>query len=47
MKKNEDEIKELFDQHKKTEEKFQNQRAKDEENYSKQLEDLRTKDAND
>lgn len=47
LKKNDEEIKYLFDKHKKTEEKFLKQRADDEEAYAKQLEDLRTKDAND
>jgi hypothetical protein len=37
----------LFDEHRKKEEYFQNKRAEDEESYAKQLEDLRSKDAND
>ena len=44
---NADEIKSLFDEHRKLEEYFQKKRAEDEENYAKQLEDLRSKDAND
>ncbi len=47
LKNNEDEIRRLFDEHRKLEEHFQHKRAEDEENYSKQLEDLRSKDAND
>lgn len=47
LKNNEDEIRRLFEEHRKTEENFQHRRAQDEENYSKQLEDLRSKDAND
>jgi hypothetical protein len=46
LKNNEDEIRRLFEEHRKTEENFQHRRAQDEENYSKQLEDLRSKDAN-
>jgi dynein regulatory complex protein 1 len=47
LKNNEDEIRRLFEEHRKLEEHFQHKRAQDEENYSKQLEDLRSKDAND
>jgi dynein regulatory complex protein 1 len=47
LKRNEDEIKHLFEEHRKTEETYQHKRSEDEENYSKQLEDLRSKDAND
>lgn len=47
LKRNEDEIKHLFEEHKKLEEHFQHKRADDEESYSKQLEELRSKDAND
>ena len=47
LKNNEDEIRRLFEDHRKTEENFQHKRAQDEENFSKQLEDLRSKDAND
>lgn len=47
LKKNEEEVKQLFDDHKKLEEQFLKRRADDEEYYSKQLEELRTKDAND
>ena len=47
LKKNEEEIQALFDEHKKVEEDFLEKRAKDEDYYSKQLEDIRTKDAND
>mmetsp|Transcript_45775 Transcript_45775/g.33481 ORF Transcript_45775/g.33481 Transcript_45775/m.33481 type:complete len:81 (+) Transcript_45775:462-704(+) len=46
LKRNEDEIKALFDEHKKMEEYFLKKRQDDEEYYSKQLEELRTKDAN-
>jgi hypothetical protein len=42
-----DEIRALFDEHKRTEEQFLKKRAEDEEQQSKQLEDIRTKDAND
>eukprot|EP00347_Sterkiella_histriomuscorum_P015059 403358464 len=45
--KNGNEVKSLFDEHRKLEEHFQRKRADDEENYAKQLEDLRSKDAND
>jgi dynein regulatory complex protein 1 len=47
LKRNEDEIRQLFEDHRKTEEQYQQRRAEDEENYAKQLEDLRSKDAND
>ena len=47
LEKNAKEIKDLFDEHRKLEEYFQRKRAEDEESYSKQLEDLRSKDAND
>ncbi len=47
LEKNVKEIKDLFDEHRKLEEYFQRKRADDEESYSKQLEDLRSKDAND
>jgi dynein regulatory complex protein 1 len=47
LKRNEEEIKALFEEHRKLEEQFQQKRADDEENYAKQLEDLRSKDAND
>ncbi len=47
MEKNAKEIKDLFDEHRKLEEYFQRKRGDDEESYSKQLEDLRSKDAND
>lgn len=47
LKKNEDEIRQLFDDHRRLEEDFQHKRANDEEDYAKQLEDLRSKDAND
>lgn len=47
IKRNEDEIKQLFDEHRKLEEFYQKQRAQEEESYAKQLEDLRSKDAND
>ena len=47
LKRNEDEIKQLFEDHRKLEEHFQKKRGEDEENYAKQLEDLRSKDAND
>lgn len=47
LEKNAKEIKDLFDEHRKLEEYFQRKRADDEESYSKQLEDLRSKDAND
>ena len=38
---------EAFSEHKKLEEHSQHKRAEDEESYSKQLEELRSKDAND
>ena len=44
---NEKEIEQLFHEHRTLEEHFQHKRADDEENYAKQLEDLRSKDAND
>ena len=47
LKRNEDEVKHLFEDHRKLEEHYQHKRAEDEENYAKQLEDLRSKDAND
>ncbi len=47
LQRNEDEIRQLFDEHRKLEEHYQQKRAEDEENYAKQLEDLRSKDAND
>ena len=47
LKRNDDEIKHLFDEHRKMEDKFLKKRAEDDEYYSKNLEDLRTKDAND
>lgn len=47
LKKNDDEIKQLFDEHRKLEEHFLQKRSDDEEYYAKQLEDIRTKDAND
>ena len=47
LKNNEDEIRRLFEEHRKLEEHFQHQRAENDENSSKQLEDLRSKDAND
>ena len=43
---NEKEINDLFKQHKDLEEKFLDKRAQDEEEYAKQLEELRTNDAN-
>jgi len=47
LKHNENEVKHLFEDHRKLEEHYQHKRAEDEENYAKQLEDLRSKDAND
>lgn len=47
LKKNDREIQDLFDKHKEKEEYFLKRRAEDEDSYAKQLEDLRTKDAND
>jgi len=47
LKRNEDEVRRLFEDHRKLEEHFQQKRGEDEENYAKQLEDLRSKDAND
>ena len=47
LKRNESEIKELFDRHKSLEEDFLNRRAQEEEKYAQELDELRTRDAND
>ncbi len=47
LKRNEEEVEQLFKEHRRMEDNFQHKRAEDEENYAKQLEDLRSKDAND
>lgn len=47
LKRNDDEIKHLFEEHRKLEDQFLKMRAEEDEKYSKSLEDLRTKDAND
>jgi len=46
LKRNDDEIMALFDQHKNTEKEYQKRREDDEEKHSKELEDLRSSDAN-
>jgi len=46
LKRNEDEIKQLFNEHKAVEEKFLKERQEKEEDYAKQLEDVRSQDAN-
>lgn len=47
LSRNEREVEQLFREHRALEEHYQQRRAEDEENYAKQLEDLRSKDAND
>ena len=47
IQRNEDEIKELFKQHKKLEEECMNKRSQDYEHYTAELEKLKTQDAND
>ena len=47
LKTNNEEIEDLFKQHRNIEDEAQRKRARNEENYAKDLEDLRTKDAND
>lgn len=47
LQRNENEIKSLFTEQKQVEEKFMRQRADKEEEYTKELEELRTNDAND
>jgi len=45
--KNEEEIRQLFDQHKNLEEEYMHKRGQKEEHYTSELEKLRTQDAND
>ncbi len=45
--KNEEEIRQLFDQHKSLEEEYMHKRSQKEEHYTSELEKLRTQDAND
>ena len=47
IQRNEEEIKELFRQHKKLEEEHMNRRSQDYEYYTTELEKLKTQDAND
>ena len=47
IQKNEEEIKQLFIQHKKLEEEYMKKRGQQEEQYTSELEQLRTQDAND
>ena len=47
LKRNDKEIQDLFDEHKEVEEKFLDQRSKNEQEYADKLEKLRTNDAND